>query len=149
MLIDVVAKGGNLALNVGPMPDGRLPHPALERMEKIGKWLAKNGEAIYGTRTASIASIKSWRFTKGKDGRLFGIRLWSEGDRGFQHFLINLDEKHGKVKRVAHLATGVEIPFEETVGDYQRGVRLSFPCGFVRDEYADAFAIEVETKKGM
>jgi hypothetical protein len=35
------------------------------------------------------------------------------------------------------------------VGDYQRGVRLSFPCGFVRDEYADAFAIEVETKKGM
>ena len=149
LLVDVVVKGGNLALNVGPMPDGRIPHPALTRLEQIGEWLAKNGAAIYGTRTASVHQIKNWRFTKGKDGRLFGIRLWSEGDRDLQHFLLNLDESHGKARRVVHLATGVEVPFEETVGDYQRGVRLSFPGGFVRDEYADAFAIEIEKTKGM
>lgn len=148
MLIDVVAKGGNLALNVGPMPDGRLPHPALERMEKMGKWLAKNGEAIYGTRVASVASVRSWRFTKGKDGRLFGIRLWSEGERGFKHMLLNFEEKHGEVKRVVHLASGTDIPFKVTIGDYERGVMLDLPYGFSRDEFADVFVVEVEQKKG-
>lgn len=144
MLVDVVSKGGNLALNVGPMPDGRLPHPALERLERMGAWLAKNGEAIYGTRTSPVVRIKSWRFTKGKDGRLFGIRLWSEGERNFGHMMLNLDPKHGKVKRVTHLATGAEIPFKVTVADYQRGVVLDLPAGFARDEFADAFAVEVE-----
>ena len=50
MLIDVVAKGGNLALNVGPAPDGRLPRPAVERMREIGSWLNLHGKAIYETR---------------------------------------------------------------------------------------------------
>ena len=36
LLVDVVAKGGNFLLNVGPQPDGRLPAPALERMKEIG-----------------------------------------------------------------------------------------------------------------
>ena len=141
MLIDVVAKGGNLALNVGPMPDGRLPRPALERMEAMGKWLAKNGDAIYGTRAASIASIRSWRFTRGKDGRVFAIRRWNESDAGRVGVFLNVDAKQGDVVRVRHLASGLDIPFVESDGD-TRGVILTFPEGFVRDKYADAFEVE-------
>lgn len=50
LLVDVVGKGGNLLLNVGPQPDGELPAGALERMREIGAWMRINGEAIYGTR---------------------------------------------------------------------------------------------------
>jgi len=50
LLVDVVAKGGNLLLNVGPAPTGELPQQAEERLLAIGKWMEKNGEAIYGTR---------------------------------------------------------------------------------------------------
>ncbi len=50
MLVDVVAKGGNFLLNVGPMQNGKLPPPAVERMQAIGEWMRINGEAIYGTR---------------------------------------------------------------------------------------------------
>ena len=142
LLVDVVAKGGNLALNVGPMPDGRLPHPSVERMEMMGRWLSKHGDAIYATRVAPVCKIKKWRFTCGKDGRIFAVRLWSEGDREFSHLFLNLDKNLGKAIRVTHLATGVEIPFSETVGDYERGVVLDIPEGFVRDEFADAFAVE-------
>ena len=149
LLVNVVAKGGNLALNVGPMPDGRIPHPAMERLEQIGKWLAKNGEAIYGTRVAKVAQIKSWHYTQGKDGRLFAVRLWSEGERNFSHLMLNMDEKHGKAMCVRHLASGVEIPFKETIGDYERGVELNLPYGFIRDEFADVFAIELKQTKGM
>lgn len=142
LLIDVVSKGGNLALNVGPMPDGRLPRPALERMEAMGRWLAKNSEAIYGTRTAPCPIVGSWRFTRGKDGRMFAIRPWAEGTGSLNHILMNTDSSHGKVEKVVHLATGIEIPFAETVGDYESGIVLKFPACFVRDEYADAFVIE-------
>ena len=142
ILIDVVSKGGNLALNVGPMPDGRLPRPAIERMEALGRWLEKNGDAVYGTRPASVASIRDWRFTRSKEGRNFAIRLWKEGDGRFTHFLLNTKPVQGEVVRVKHLASGLDIPFTATDGDYERGVTLSLPDGFVRDKYADAFEVE-------
>jgi len=41
---------GNLLLNVGPMPDGRIEPRQVERLKEIGQWLKRNGEAIYGTR---------------------------------------------------------------------------------------------------
>jgi alpha-L-fucosidase len=50
LLVDVVGKGGNFLLNVGPQPDGQLPAEAVARMREIGAWLEVNGEAIYGTR---------------------------------------------------------------------------------------------------
>jgi alpha-L-fucosidase len=50
LLVEIVAKGGNFMLNVGPQPDGQLPAEALSRMREIGAWMKVNGEAIYGTR---------------------------------------------------------------------------------------------------
>jgi len=49
-LIDVVGRGGNLLLNVGPTADGRIPVIMQQRLRDIGSWLRINGEAIYGTR---------------------------------------------------------------------------------------------------
>ena len=69
-LVDTASKGGNLLLNVGPTAVGRIPEPSLARLEKIGGWLATNGESIYGT-SASPFSQPSWgRYTK-KAGRLY------------------------------------------------------------------------------
>jgi alpha-L-fucosidase len=51
-LIDVVSKGGNYLLNVGPTEEGTFPPPALDRLAGIGRWMQVNGEAIYGAHPA-------------------------------------------------------------------------------------------------
>jgi alpha-L-fucosidase len=49
ILIDKVARGGNLLLNIGPTADGRIPVIMQQRLHDMGVWLKTNGEAIYGT----------------------------------------------------------------------------------------------------
>jgi alpha-L-fucosidase len=50
LLVEIVAKGGNLLLNVAPGPDGAWHDEAYVLLAGVGDWLAVNGEAIYGTR---------------------------------------------------------------------------------------------------
>lgn len=49
MLIDIVSRGGNFLLDIGPTADGLIPVIMQERLVEMGKWLSVNGDAIYGT----------------------------------------------------------------------------------------------------
>jgi alpha-L-fucosidase len=50
LLVGAAGRDGNMLLNVGPRPDGRIDPPQAERVREIGHWLSENGESIYGTR---------------------------------------------------------------------------------------------------
>ncbi len=79
-LVDVVSKGGNFLLNVGPAPDGTLPPVALERMREIGAWMRVNGEAIHGSRKVAPFRDGKLRFTRGHDGTVYAIYLADVGE---------------------------------------------------------------------
>lgn len=68
-LIDVVSRGGNFLLNIGPKPDGSIPEESVNLFKGIGRWMQVNGEAIYGTRANPFDIEFPWgRVTrKGKD----------------------------------------------------------------------------------
>jgi alpha-L-fucosidase len=69
-LIDVVSRGGNCLLAVGPTAEGEIPQPVVERLEAIGRWLTANGESIYGTTAGPFRSPPWGRSTK-KPGKLY------------------------------------------------------------------------------
>ena len=75
MLVDVVAKGGNLLLNIGPGPDGAWHDAAYDRLAALGAWMKDNSEAIYGTRPMAPYSAGQMRFTRARDGVVFAIYL--------------------------------------------------------------------------
>ena len=79
LLVDVVAKGGNYLLNVGPGPDGNLPATAISRMREIGAWMQANGEGIYGTRPIYPYVDGKFRFTQ-KGDKVYAIYLLDEGE---------------------------------------------------------------------
>ena len=77
LLCDIVAKGGNFLLNVGPDADGNLPDTALLRMKEIGEWMQVNGGAIYGTRPIYPYTYGKFRFTQ-KGDKVYAIFLLDE-----------------------------------------------------------------------
>ena len=79
-LVEIVAKGGNLLLGVGPTPEGIIQQEAVDRLHKIGEWLRFNGRAIYGTTITPVYHDGDVWFTSSKDGRsLFAIYVPKEG----------------------------------------------------------------------
>lgn len=62
VLCDLVSRGGNFLLDIGPTGDGRIPVIMQDRLLEIGQWLKINGEAIYATRHAG----RDCQWTDGK-----------------------------------------------------------------------------------
>lgn len=58
-LCDIVSKGGNYLLNIGPTAEGEIPPESIQRLQEVGAWMKKNGESIYGT-TASPFRKLAW-----------------------------------------------------------------------------------------
>lgn len=68
LLVDIVSKNGNLLLNIGPKADGSISDIQMDRLNKLGAWLAVNGEGIFDTRPWTKASTdENVRFTKKRD----------------------------------------------------------------------------------
>jgi len=73
MLVEIVSKGGNLLLNIGPRADGGIPVIMQQRLAEIGAWLKVNGEAIYGTRALENAPKADKIFFTRKNSTIYLI----------------------------------------------------------------------------
>lgn len=135
MLIDVVCRGGNLALNVAPQPNGALPGGALRSIEGMGAWLRVNGNAIYGTRMAEPNEAGKVAFTK-KGEDIYALLRLPEGEALGEQVLIPWK---GEARKITLLDVGVEVAFEPT----EEGLCVQIPYGMVgSNPIAPTFRIE-------
>jgi alpha-L-fucosidase len=78
-LVDIVSKGGNYLLNVGPTAEGIIPQPSVDRLLAVGKWLDVNGEAVYGTVAGPLQGL-GWGRTTAKAGKVYlHVFDWPKG----------------------------------------------------------------------
>jgi alpha-L-fucosidase len=70
-LVDTSSKGGNYLLNVGPTAEGRIPQPSVDRLAAVGRWLAVNGEAIYGSGPSPFSAQLPFGRATSKPGRIY------------------------------------------------------------------------------
>lgn len=112
-LVRAAGRNGNLLLNVGPQPDGKLPATALLRLKEMGQWLRQYGESIYGTRGGLIAP-HDWGATTQRDNLLY-IHILDLQDNGLY---LPLDQE---VDSAVCMNNGQKVNFTEIKG---KGITL-------------------------
>lgn len=116
-LIEIVSKGGNLLLNVGPTAEGLIPQPSIERLQAMGAWLRANGESIYGAKASPYPKPEWGRYTS-KSGVIYAhVFDWPENGE------LLLDPSIELSKAALLTNHGNVLEFERS----QEGIKLKLP----------------------
>lgn len=161
-LVDIVSKGGNYLLNVGPTSEGIIPQASQDNLREVGRWLKANGEAIYGTSRSPFgeefgdyaASLKDkdgkpvflpfndWRCTS-KPGKLYFTLFHVERD-GQQGIFVLPDFKN-QITKVYALNDAKQTPLP--VKTAKDGRRFINPERWVNDTMGTVYVVEYEGAK--
>lgn len=102
ILVDGVALGGNLLMNVGPTGRGTFDQRAIDSLEVYGRWMRLHGRAIYGAGRSDFVPPDGCRYTQKGDRLYVHIYNWPN-----QYLL--LDGLRGKVKYAQLLNDASEV----------------------------------------
>jgi alpha-L-fucosidase len=138
MLVDVVSKGGNLLLNIGPGPDGAWHDAAYDRLAALGAWMNVNSEAIYATRPLAPYVEGKVRFTRTKDGVVYVIYLPAVGETSLPSDLALTSVTPAAGATITLLGTGRTIRWDIASG----GLVAHIPAGLAPPN-ADAWVFRV------
>jgi alpha-L-fucosidase len=75
-LVEIVSKGGNYLLNIGPMADGTIPAPSVATLKKVGEWVRQNGDSIYGTSACPLPEFPWGRCTAKGEKLYLHVYTW-------------------------------------------------------------------------
>ncbi|MHC5034870.1 MAG: alpha-L-fucosidase, partial [Planctomycetota bacterium] len=110
--------GGNYLLNIGPRPDGSVPEESVKTFDTVGAWLARNGDAVYGTDRCQLTRSRYAMFTRRGHTLFMNIHFWP-GDTAV---ICGLETP---VKSARLLSTGQSVEFKQ---DRQRTVFTGLPA---------------------
>jgi len=141
LLVDIVSKGGNYLLNVGPTAEGEIPAPSVQRLRQVGAWVRTNGEAVYGAEPSPFPGESDWGAVTRRPGRLYlHVFDWPAGPlvvRGLRC----------RVRRAYLLADAAQRPLavtqrhDEALGLEE--IRVALPAG-APDPDVSVVALEID-----
>lgn len=136
LLAEITAKGGCLLLGVGPTPQGLIQPEVETCLRQVGKWLKKNGQAIYNTRiTPDYNDGNTW-FTADKDGKtLYAVYTVKDGE-----------EMPAAIEWEGNIPTGTMKLLNKNVSvRYQcdgNKVKVTLPKGLANEPLAFRFTVK-------
>jgi hypothetical protein len=126
-LVDVVAKGGNYLLNVGPTGEGLFPEVSMHRLREIGDWMKVNSEAIYNMKTWDyFQEGENIRYARNTKGEIF---IYCNGWPGNELMVKKIKPVSGSF--VQYLGSKEKLSWKET----SEGVVILFPA-YLQNEAA-------------
>lgn len=138
-LCDIISKGGNYLLNVGPKPDGTFPEQSIQSLQEMGAWMKTNSESVYATSAGPFQSLPWGRCsrketTNGTDLYLYVFNWPADGK-------LVLPEISNEILSVNLLADKTRCPAEHTGS----GVVLSLPAQ-MPDAHATVVKVSLKGK---
>jgi alpha-L-fucosidase len=145
MLVDIVAKGGNLLYNIGPAPDGTWPADAYKLLEEMGKWINVNGEAIYSTRAIAPFKTGNICLTRKKDTKeVYAIYLENQDNPGLPESFEVEGIFAGKNAKLNILGSKTSLKWTNT----EKGVKIFIPESVRKNLPCDlAWAVKISEVK--
>ncbi len=121
-LVNAAGRNANFLLNIGPMPNGKIQPEFVDTLTKVGAWMQKNGETIYGTRGNLIAA-QPWGVLTAKENTLY-VHILNKATADY----ILIPTLTKKVAKVTAFANGEPLKFKqqpEGVFVYLKGVETT------------------------
>ncbi|MBQ4452687.1 MAG: alpha-L-fucosidase [Clostridia bacterium] len=138
LLINVVTRGGNLALNLGAQPDGRLPRRGMQAARGLGEWLKTCGEAIFSTRAAKTdLPAGDFGFTR-KGSTVYALKPLAENETLGETVMIPWS---GGVKSISAVDRRQYMEFKQ----YSNGIMVCLPER-LREKGAYALALKMQAE---
>ena len=119
-LITCARGGGNFLLNIGPRQDGSVPEGSVRVLTEVGKWMARNGQTIYGSERCKVFRSNYMNFTRKGNTLFMHVYRWP----GSTLILARLKSK---VKSARWLATGKPVEVVQVQELDSREPSLEFP----------------------
>jgi len=134
LLVDIVAKGGNLLLNVAPGPDGAWQQGAYDLLGEMGAWIKVNGDAIYRSRPIAPYKDGKVRMTSQKDGSVFFLYLADENETVMPKEIRVTSHRPAEGARVTLLGTSAPLTWRAEGDGFvvaiPESVRVKAPCRY-------------------
>ena len=148
-LADIISKNGALLLNVGPLSDGTIPEEDQRILLEVGRWLAVNGEAVYGTRPWKVFgegptevheggftdtrrtafTAQDIRFTAKGQKTLYAIFLaWPAGELSIQSLGSNLRLYNHRIESVELLGSAEPVQWTREPAALTVRLPQAMPC---------------------
>lgn len=132
LLVDIVAKGGNLLFNIAPDPEGQWHEGAYQLLNEMGEWMEVNSEAIYETRALAPYKERNICFTQKRDGSIYLIYLAGKDETNLPSTIKISSLQTEKSAKV--LLVGVDKPLkwkkegEVLVIEIPESIQITPPC---------------------
>lgn len=135
MLVDIVAKGGNLLLNIAPTPNGEWQQGAYDLLAEYEDWMSINSEAIYETRALVPFKVDNICMNQKEDGSAYFFYMAEENERMLPAKISVKSHCPAKGAKVSLLGYNKALKWKKTTDGFEvslpKSLQQNPPCNYV------------------